>query len=79
MSVRRAWVRVETQAAETVAAALGPEAARPVPRSAVVLTTTPDALLMEVEARDTGALRAALNSYLRWTSGALRMIEEAGA
>ncbi len=79
MSVRKAWVRVETQAAETVAAALGPEAARPVPRSAVVLAATPDALLMEVEARDTSALRATLNSYLRWASGALLMIEEAGA
>ncbi|MCJ2531565.1 MAG: hypothetical protein LN413_04550 [Candidatus Thermoplasmatota archaeon] len=79
MSVRRAWVRVETDAAETVAAALGPEATRPVPRSAVTLTTTSSALVMEVEARDTGALRAALNSYLRWASGALRMIEEAGA
>ncbi|MCJ2555033.1 MAG: hypothetical protein LN410_02375 [Candidatus Thermoplasmatota archaeon] len=79
MSVRRAWVRVETDAAETVAAALGPEAARPVPRSAVTLRTTTSALVMEVEARDTGALRAALNSYLRWASGALRMIEEAGA
>lgn len=79
MSVRRAWVRVETEAAETVAAALGPEAIRPLPRSAVSLTTTSSALVMEVEARDTGALRAALNSYLRWASGALRMIEEAGA
>ncbi len=79
MSVRKAWVRVETQAAETIAAALGPEAARPAPRSAVALTTTPDALVMEVEAQDTSALRATLNSYLRWASGALRMIEEAGA
>ncbi|MEE9593406.1 MAG: KEOPS complex subunit Pcc1 [Thermoplasmata archaeon] len=78
MSVRKAWVRVETKAAEILAAALEPEAARPVPRSQVDLTTTKGALLMEVEARDTNALRAALNSYLRWTSGALQMVEEAG-
>ncbi|MFQ6012339.1 MAG: KEOPS complex subunit Pcc1 [Thermoplasmata archaeon] len=78
MSVRKAWVRVETEAAKTLATALGPEAARPVPRSRIVLTTTPEALVMEVEARDTNALRAALNSYLRWASGALHMVEEAG-
>ncbi|MFQ5919589.1 MAG: KEOPS complex subunit Pcc1 [Thermoplasmata archaeon] len=77
--MRKAWVRVETDAAEIVAAALGPEAARPVPRSAVTLITTPHGLTMEMEAQDTTALRATLNSYLRWASGALRMVEEAGA
>ncbi|MFQ5552636.1 MAG: KEOPS complex subunit Pcc1 [Thermoplasmata archaeon] len=77
MSVRKAWIRVDTEAAETVAAALGPEAARPVPRSEVSLTVTAGALEVEVEARDTNALRAALNSYLRWASGALQMVEEA--
>lgn len=79
MSMRKAWVRVETEAAETVATALGPEATRPVRRSRVTLTTTSDALVMEMEAQDTNALRATLNSYLRWASGALAMMEEAGA
>ncbi|MDX1534054.1 MAG: KEOPS complex subunit Pcc1 [Thermoplasmata archaeon] len=77
--MRKAVVEVETEAAAIVAASLQPEANRAVPRSTVTLTAKRDTLVMAMEASDTSALRATLNSYLRWASGALRMVEEAGA
>ena len=62
----------EPDIAEWVTAALGPEAAREVPRArAEVAATGPGRFRIRVEARDTGALRAALNTYLGWVSLAL--------
>jgi tRNA threonylcarbamoyladenosine modification (KEOPS) complex Pcc1 subunit len=49
--------------------ALGPEAAREVPRStARVHREAPDRLVIDVSARDSGAMRAALNTYLGWVA-----------
>ncbi len=58
-------------------AALRPESSRPLPRTEVSFREAADDLLLEIVAQDTTALRAALNSYLRWASTALKMIEEA--
>jgi tRNA threonylcarbamoyladenosine modification (KEOPS) complex Pcc1 subunit len=53
--------------AEWLFRALGPEAEREVPRSrATLLRPQPDLVRIEIGARDTGALRAALNTYLGW-------------
>jgi tRNA threonylcarbamoyladenosine modification (KEOPS) complex Pcc1 subunit len=47
--------------------ALRPEVAREVPRaSAEVRTGPPDTVVITISARDSGALRAALNTYLGW-------------
>ena len=47
--------------------ALRPEASREVPRaSAEVRTGPPDTIVITITARDAGALRAALNTYLGW-------------
>jgi tRNA threonylcarbamoyladenosine modification (KEOPS) complex Pcc1 subunit len=46
---------------------LRPEAAREVPRaSADIRTGPPDTVVISISARDSGALRAALNTYLGW-------------
>jgi tRNA threonylcarbamoyladenosine modification (KEOPS) complex Pcc1 subunit len=46
---------------------LRPEAAREVPRTRAELRTgPPDTVVITISARDSGALRAALNTYLRW-------------
>ncbi len=52
---------------------LGPEASREVPRTRATVTS-PDAATVEVAifARDVGAIRAALNTYLGWVDLALR-------
>jgi len=50
-----------------LARALGPELAREVPRaSASLVTPEAQTLRVEVLARDTGAARAATNTYLGW-------------
>ena len=52
--------------------ALWPESAREVPRARAHLGRGPDdAIVLTIVARDTGAMRAALNTYLGWVHLAL--------
>jgi tRNA threonylcarbamoyladenosine modification (KEOPS) complex Pcc1 subunit len=61
---------------ETVLRALGPEVERPVTvRSGVSLAREDACLVLRVEARDTVALRATLNAYLRWISSLLHVLD----
>ena len=47
--------------------ALGPEAAREVPRSTAELRRAKDGgVVISISTRDSGAMRAALNTYLGW-------------
>lgn len=58
--------------ADWLVRALRPEAAREVPRaSAKVLRAAAETVEVAMEARDAGALRAALNTYLGWVHLAL--------
>jgi len=60
--------------------ALAPEAAREVPRASARLRRTgPREFEIAIEARDTGAVRAALNTYLGWVHLALATLPPAGA
>lgn len=65
-----AVIRIKIPSKECMAIvyqALAPEAAKPATiRSKAQLKIEDDLLILEVEARDTVALRAALNAYLRW-------------
>ncbi len=61
---------------EVVLNALGPETdSQSNERSSVELHPTIDGVRISVEASDTTALRAALNSYLHWVEGILRMFQ----
>jgi Uncharacterized protein conserved in archaea len=61
---------------DTLLSALGPEAkAPPTHRSSVKLEKDGCILTLRVEAKDTVALRATLNAYLRWVSSTLNVIE----
>lgn len=52
--------------------ALGPEASREVPRAKAELRRdAPGSLELRISARDSGAMRAALNTYLGWIHLAL--------
>jgi len=54
---------------EIVLKALKPETkSSPTPRSKVWVERRGNSLILRFEARDTVALRAAMNSYLRWIS-----------
>ncbi len=68
------------QESEWLYRALGPEAEREVPRArATLLRPQLDRVRIEILARDTGALRAALNTYLGWINLAEATLAAAGA
>jgi tRNA threonylcarbamoyladenosine modification (KEOPS) complex Pcc1 subunit len=69
LTVRRA----SEAEAERLFATLFPEAAREVPRARAILERPdPKSVRIRVTARDTGALRAAFNTYLGWIALAER-------
>jgi KEOPS complex subunit Pcc1 len=60
----------------TLLSALKPETAAPPTRKAKIkLENDGLALLLTVEAKDTVALRATLNAYLRWINSTINIIE----
>ena len=62
--------------AEILYAAIAPEAADiPSRRAAVNLKLEDEALILEIKARDLVALRAALNSFLRFIDASLNVID----
>ena len=64
---------------EAVQRALRPEEALPAStRCRVSIRRRKNVLCLRVDAEDTAALRAALNSYLRWTIVARDMVESRG-
>ena len=67
----RAVITFEGSGARVVRDALSPEAGRDVPRTQVSVGGEGDRVEIVVEAEETSALRAALNSYLRWAQVAL--------
>ncbi len=59
--------------------ALSPEVKRQVGvRSKVAMAANGLSLILNVEAEDTVALRAALNAYLRWVNSMLKVLEKVG-
>jgi len=64
---------------EIVFKALEPEVDKSVTmRSRAELEKEDNFLVLKIEARDTVALRAALNAYLRWINSALSVLEVLG-
>jgi tRNA threonylcarbamoyladenosine modification (KEOPS) complex Pcc1 subunit len=60
----------------TLLDALAPEANRPVTtRAKAVLEREGSFLVLKVEAKDTVALRATLNAYLRWIGSTVKVLE----
>lgn len=59
-----------------VVAALTPETSKPIAgRAKVTLERQEAFLVLRVEAKDTVALRSALNAYLRWAGSAMNVVE----
>ena len=64
---------------EIVFKALKPEVDKPATmRSRAKLEKDDNFLVLKVEARDTVALRAALNAYLRWINSMMNVLEVLG-
>ncbi|MGQ0797542.1 MAG: KEOPS complex subunit Pcc1 [Methanobacteriota archaeon] len=76
---RRATITLEGPEADVVRRALAPESGRDVPKARVGLRGGGRRLTLTIDADDTSALRAAVNSYLRWADVAARVVREARA
>ncbi|HEX9341957.1 MAG TPA: KEOPS complex subunit Pcc1 [Thermoplasmata archaeon] len=75
--MRRATITLVGPEARVVAEALGPEMGRDVPRARVSMRPGRNRLTLTIVAEETSALRAAVNSYLRWADVASRVHEVA--
>ncbi len=67
-------LRISGTVAEVAVPAISPEANRELPRTSTSISYTDDGALIHIEAKDTTALRAAINSYLE----CIRVIEDIG-
>lgn len=67
-----ARLRIESPDAEAILSSLKPEAGRELPRTHVEVSGSGTSALVSIDANDTTAMRAALNSYL----GCIRITEE---
>ncbi len=63
----RATITLEGPEASVVREALAPEAGRDVPKARVAISGDGKKVVIRIDAEDTSALRAAVNSYLRWS------------
>lgn len=74
----RATLAVRSPFASHVAQAIGPEAGREIPRTRAEVRHSEGSMTLTLDADDLSALRAALNSYIRWMSIAEKMSETVG-
>lgn len=75
--MRRATILVEGPDARIIHEVLRPETGRDVPKARVSMRYARNRLTLTIDAEDTSALRAAVNSYLRWADVAARVRHEA--
>jgi len=61
-----ATITLSTENADAIYGAISPEAGREIPRTKVSAARYDNQVALHIEATDMAALRAALNSYLRW-------------
>jgi len=73
--MHRAVIELKHPNAEIIYRSLLPESRRTLPRTKVCLRCDDDKLIMEIFAEDISALRASLNSYLRWINTSLEIME----
>jgi tRNA threonylcarbamoyladenosine modification (KEOPS) complex Pcc1 subunit len=66
--MRRATIEIESDAGPLLRDALSPEARRTIPRTKVRVGGKGQLVTIDIEAADVNALRAAINSYMRWVT-----------
>ncbi|HVO85870.1 MAG TPA: KEOPS complex subunit Pcc1 [Candidatus Eisenbacteria bacterium] len=69
-------LKLSEQQRQIILDSLKPEVSNPAShRSRTSLYTKEELMILEIEAKDTTALRASLNSYLRWMSSILSVLK----
>lgn len=64
--------------ADVVFKSLSPEMDRKIPRTKVNFKEDGGKIVIEIQAQDVSALRAAINSYMRWMKVSIDTYEETG-
>jgi KEOPS complex subunit Pcc1 len=75
----RVTITLEGPEAPVVRRALAPEAGRDVPKARTSVSGSGYEVTIAIDAEDARALRAAVNSYLRWSDVAARVRREVTA
>jgi KEOPS complex subunit Pcc1 len=73
----RAELSVRTPYSKVIQGSLSPELGERIPRTSVEVEARDDEIVVRIEAEDQNALRAALNSYIRWMNVAEETAKEA--
>ena len=73
----RAELTVKTPYSKVIQGSLSPELGERIPRTRIVVERREDEIMVKIEADDQNALRAALNSYIRWMNVAEETAKEA--
>jgi KEOPS complex subunit Pcc1 len=73
----RAELKVRTPYSQVILGSLSPELGEKIPRTKVEVERREDEIVVKIEAEDQNALRAALNSYIRWMNVAEETAKEA--
>ena len=66
--MKRAIIEIDHAETALLRESLSPETSRTIPRTSVDIREVGDRLQIDIQASDVNALRAAINSYLRWVS-----------
>jgi KEOPS complex subunit Pcc1 len=70
-----AELRIESDHAEIICRAIGVEGKRSIPRTEVMVECNGNLMILKIMASDINALRAAINSYMRWINLAIDIME----
>ena len=73
----KAELTVRTPYAKIVRGSLSPEMGEKIPRTRIAVEGRENEIVIKIEADDQNALRAALNSYIRWMNVAEETAKEA--
>ena len=73
----RAELTVKTPYSQVIQGSLSPELGERIPRTRIEVERREDEITVKIEAEDQNALRAALNSYIRWMNVAEETAKEA--
>ena len=73
----RAELTVKTPYSQVIQGSLSPELGERIPRTRIEVERRQDEITIKIEADDQNALRAALNSYIRWMNVAEETAKEA--
>ncbi|MBD6956002.1 MAG: KEOPS complex subunit Pcc1 [Thermoplasmata archaeon] len=70
-----AEIRIDTPNAGIICKSIGVEGKRSIPRTEVNIDCSDDNLTIRISASDINALRAAINSYMRWINLVMELLE----